>query len=81
MYRGLIQEAEVNFASEGLCSFVVEGCYGSSSAPAVAPDFYVSSNQVAVVVGIDMVVLTVAGTVLVGSNTTLVDAESVALGP
>ena len=37
MYQGLIQEAEDSFASKGLCSFVVEGRYGSSSAPVVAP--------------------------------------------
>ena len=59
MYWGLIQEAEDNFAFEGLCSFLVEGRYGSSFAPAVAPGIYclsilaghVPNNQEAVIVG------------------------------
>ena len=35
MYRGLFQEAKDNFASEGLCSFVVEKHCRNSFAPVV----------------------------------------------
>ena len=81
MYRGLIQEVEDNFASEGLCSFVVEGRYGSSSAPVVAPGMYylsilaehVPGNQEAVVVGAALATLAVPGTTLVALDTALVD--------
>ena len=37
MYRGLIQGAEDNFTSEGLCSFVVEEHCRNSFAPVVVP--------------------------------------------
>ena len=71
MYRGLIQEAEDSFASEGPCSFPVEGRCGSSSAPAVAPGMHCSSilaghalgSQVAVVVDAVLAALTAPGTV------------------
>ena len=89
MYRGLIQEAEDNFASEGLCSFVVEGRCGSSSAHVVAPGIHclsilarhVPGNQVTVVVGAIVAALTAPGTMLVSSDTALADIGSVALGP
>ena len=72
MHRGLIQKVEDNFASEGLCNFVVEGHYSSSSAPAAAPSIHclsilaghVLSNQVAIVVGTDMAALTVPSVAL-----------------
>ena len=89
MCQGFIQEAGDNFASKSLCSFMVEGRYGSSSAPAVAPGIHclsihaghVPGNQVAVVVGAVLAALTVASTALVGSDTALADTRSVSLGP
>ena len=59
MRRGSIQEANDSFASEGPCSFPVEGRCGSSSAPTVAPGMHCSSilaghvpgRQVATIVG------------------------------
>ena len=88
MYRGLLQEAENSFAFEGLCSFLVEGRYGSSPAPAVAPGMHCSSvlaghvlsNQVAVVVGVVLAALTVPGTALVGSNIALGLGTQVGIG-
>ena len=87
MYRGPIQETEDNFASKGLCSFVVEGRYGSSSAPVVAPSIqclsilagHVPGNQVVVVVGAVLVALTVPGTALVALDTDMVGSDT-ALG-
>ena len=97
MYQGLIQEAKDNFAFEGLCSFVVEGHYCSSSASAVAPSIHclsilaghVPGNQEAVVVGTVGITpvglvdseLAALGTDMVGSDTALADTGSVALGP
>ena len=87
MYQGLIQEAEDNFASEGLCSFVVEGRYCSSSVPAAAPGIqclsilagHVPGNQVAVVVGDVLVALTIPGTALVALDIDMVGSDT-ALG-
>ena len=89
MYRGLIQEAEDSFASKGFCSSLVEGHYGSSSAPTVARGIHrlsilvghVPGNQVAAVVGAVQAALSVLGTALVGSDTARADTGSVALGP
>ena len=73
MYQGLIQEAAGSFAFEGLCSCVVRGRCGRSSALAVAPGMHylsilaghVSGSQVVVVVDAVFVALTVSSTVLV----------------
>ena len=73
MYQGLIQEVVGSFASEGPCSFLVEGRCGSFFAPAVAPGMHylstlaghVPGSQVAIVVGAVLVVLTAPSTVLV----------------
>ena len=73
MCRGSIQEVEDSFASEGLCSSVVEGRRGSSSALVVAPGMHYSSilaghvpgSQVAVVVDAVLAALTAPSTVLV----------------
>ena len=84
MYRGLIQEAEDSFASEGLCNFVEEGRCDRSSTPMVAPGIiagHVLDNEVVVVVGVALTALTAPGTVLVGSGTALADTGSVALWP
>ena len=85
MCRGLILEAEDSFASEGPCSSVVEGRYGSSSAPGM---HYLSilaghapGSQVAVVVVAVLAALTAPGIALVGLGTALADTGSVALWP
>ena len=66
-----------SFASEGPCSFLVEGRCGSSSAPAIAPGMHylsilaghVLSSQVAVVVDAVLAALTAPDTVLVALGT------------
>ena len=73
MCRGSIQEVEDSFASEGPCSFPMEGRCGSSYAPAIAPGIHclstlvghVPSSQVVVVVDAVLAALTALGTVLV----------------
>ena len=73
-----------SFAFEGLCSFVVEGHYCSSSTPAVH-----TSGTEAVAVGtvgigpLDSAdsELAALSTDMVGFDTTLADTGSVALGP
>ena len=86
MCRGLIQEVEGNFASKGLCSFMVEGCCGSSSAPAITPGIHclsilaghVPGNQEAIA-GAVLAALTVPGTTLVALDTNMVGPD-IALG-
>ena len=92
MYRGLIQEAEDNFTFEGLCSFLVEGRYGSSFVPVVAASMHCSSilaghvpgNQEVVVVGTVGIApvgpvdseLAALGTDMVSSDTTLAGSDT-----
>ena len=74
MYRRSIQEVEDNFASEGLCSFVVEGRCCSSSAPVV----HTSSVEAVGMADIGLVdsELAALGTDMVGFDTTLAGSDT-----
>ena len=73
-----------NFSLKSLCSFAVEGRYGSSSTLAVAPGIHclsilaghVPGNQVAVVVGTILAALTVPSTALVALDTDMVGSDT-----
>ena len=77
MYQRLIQEVEDNFASEGLCSFMVDGRCCSSSAPVV----HTSGMEAVGTVGIGPLglvdsELAALGTDMVGSDTALAGSDT-----
>ena len=77
MYRGVIQEAEDNFAFKGLCSFVVEGRCCSSSAPVVHTSGMEAVGTASIgPLGLVDSELATLGTDMVGSNTALAVSDT-----